>query len=328
MTTPQHPIGAGFGACSTSVDVMAGIDLAGKTAIVTGGASGLGLETARALAAAGARVVVAARTLEQGAAARAAHPRIESDVLDLADAAAIDAFAARFLASGRALDLLVNNAGIMAVPLARDSRGHESQFATNHLGHFQLTARLWPALVASGAARVVTLSSRGHRIAPVDFDDIDFAHRPYNKWVAYGQSKSANALFAVELDARGAAQGIRAFSVHPGAILSPLARHLSDEEIASFNVHDAQGNVIVDPARDLKSVAQGAATTLWCATSAALDGMGGVYCEDCDIAAVKPPASDGAAPAVRGVEPWAIDRASAARLWAVSEAMCGLAFGA
>jgi NAD(P)-dependent dehydrogenase (short-subunit alcohol dehydrogenase family) len=237
--------------------------------------------------------------------------------LDLMDPNSIDTFAEDFLARGIALDLLINSAGIMAAPLARDVRGCEAQFSTNHLGHFQLAHRLWPALQRAQGARIVALSSRGHRIAPVDFDDIQFERRPYDKWVAYGQSKTANALFAVGADARGAPDGIRAFSVHPGSILGPLARHLTPAEVAAFGVHDDDGQVINAPQRDLKNVAQGAATIVWCATSPALQGMGGVYCENCDIAV---PASDRAP---GGVKDWATESATAERLWQVSESLAG-----
>lgn len=257
MRTPQLPIGSGFGPASTAMDVVAGIDLSGRTAIVTGGYSGLGLEAVRALAHAGARVIVPARDASRAHQATDAIDGVEIDVLDLLVPSSIDAFADRFLQSGRALDILVNNAGIMATPLTRDSRGYEAQFATNHLGHFQLTLRLWPALRKAGSARVVSVSSGGHTISPVDFSDIGFNQRAYDKWIAYGQAKSANVLFAVALDKRGMNHGIRAFSLHPGTVLSPLARHLSEAEIASFNVRDALGEAIIDLERDLKTAEQG-----------------------------------------------------------------------
>ncbi|TFW21675.1 oxidoreductase [Duganella callida] len=311
----QAPLHSGYTAASTAAEVIADAprSLAGKVAIVTGGHSGLGLETVRVLAGAGVRVVVPARSPRQAAAALAGIDCVEVAAMDLMAADSVSAFADSFLASGRPLHLLINSAGIMAAPLARDARGHESQFATNHLGHFRLTRHLWPALQRAQGARVVSVSSRGHQIAGIDFDDIDFREREYDKWVAYGQSKTANVLFAVGADARGKDEGIRAFALHPGSILSPLARHLTAEEIAGFGVHDADGRLINDPARDLKNVQQGAATAVWCATSAQLDGIGGVYCEDCDIAAVE-------AEQRRGVRPWAIDPMLADRLWDVSAA--------
>ncbi|MEB9338288.1 SDR family NAD(P)-dependent oxidoreductase, partial [Bacillus cereus] len=198
--TIQKPIYSGFGARTTAKEALGGKDLSGKIAIVTGGYSGLGLEITRVLAEAGATVIVPARRIEQAQEATANIPRVELEKLDLINPDSIDAFANRFLSTGRPLHILVNGAGIMANPLKRDVRGYESQFATNHLGHFQLTARLWPALVQANGARVVSVSSRGHRICGVDFNDPNFTNRHYDKWQAYGQSKTANALFAVELD--------------------------------------------------------------------------------------------------------------------------------
>jgi NAD(P)-dependent dehydrogenase (short-subunit alcohol dehydrogenase family) len=208
----------------------------------------------------------------------------------------------------------VNNAGIMATPLVRDARGFESQLATNHLGHFQLTARLWPALRKAKGARVVSLSSRGHVRGAVDFDDPHFDRRPYDKWVAYGQSKTANALFAVGLDARGQAHGVRAFSVHPGAVMTELVRWMSEDEVRAA----VEGASKVPGG--FKTTEQGAATSVWCATSPALDGMGGVYCEDVDIAEAVP--ADFEVP--RGVRPWAMDPELAERLWAKSEQWTGV----
>ena len=232
MTTEQQPLKSGFGANTSAREVLAGHDLTGKIAIVTGGYSGVGLETTRALAEAGAKVVVPARTQEKARTALAGIPRVEIEILELIEPASIDSFANRFLGSSRPLDILINNAGIMAPPLKRDARGYESQFATNHLGHFQLTARLWPALIRAGKARVISVSSTGISFGGVDFDDPNFERRMYDKWKAYGQAKTANALFSVALDKRGQAHSIRAFSVHPGGIYTGLARHLPLEELA------------------------------------------------------------------------------------------------
>ena len=207
----------------------------------------------------------------------------------------------------------------MAPPLTRDGRGYEIQFATNHLGHFQLTARLWESLRRAGAARVVSLSSVGHRRAPVDLDDPNFERRAYDKWAAYGQSKSANSLFAVELDRRGRGHGVRAFAVHPGGVLTDLVRHMTDDELAAYGIVRA-GGALQAPATGYKTVAQGAATSVWCAVSPALNGRGGVYCEDCDIAA----AVAGDSKALSGVRPWAIDKAVARALWDLSERLTGL----
>ena len=244
------------------------------------------------------------------------------DTLDLMDPISIDAFANRFLGSGQALHILVNNAGIMANPLTRDARGYESQFSTNHLGHFQLTARLWPALQRANGARVVSLSSVGHRRAPVNFEDPNFERREYDRWIAYGQSKTANALFAVGLDEIAQRDGIRAFSVHPGGVITDLIRYMTAEEVCAYGVVDEHGRPIIDPARNMKTPEQGAATSVWCAANPRLEGLGGVYCEDCDIAAPVP----GDSKELRGVRPWAIDRGFARELWSLSERLAGVRF--
>jgi NAD(P)-dependent dehydrogenase (short-subunit alcohol dehydrogenase family) len=318
MSTPQQPIISGFGMRTEARDAIGGRDLTGKIAIVTGGYSGLGLETTKALAGAGATIIVPARTPDKARAALAGIANVEQAALDLADPASIDAFAASFLGGNRKLDILINNAAIMASPLMRDARGYEAQFATNHLGHFQLTARLWPALAQSGGARVVSLSSIGHRRAPVNLEDPSFERGEYDKWEAYGRAKSANALFAVALDRRGEPHNVRAFAVHPGGIMTDLQRFMPDEEKRAMGWIDEQGRV-----NDrFKTPSQGAATSVWCATNAQLQGMGGVYCEDCDIAEAV--AAD--AQVWNGVRPWAIDPVVAENLWALSEQMAGLSF--
>src|SRR3954449_6759874 len=311
MTTPQRPIGSGFGYRSTATEVLEGIDLSGKLAIVTGGYSGLGLETTRALAGAGAHVVVPARRPEHAREVLAGIERVEVDELDLGDLDSVHAFAARFLESGRAVDILINNAAIMACPETRVGPGWEAQFATNHLGHFVLANLLWPALAAGGGARVVALSSTGHKISPIRFDDLQF-ETGYDKWAAYGQAKTANSLFAVQLDALGQDAGVRAFAAHPGGILTPLQRHLTKEEMIERGWIDAEGNVLAR----FKTPEQGAATATWAATNPRLEGMGGVYCEDCDIAS--PTDVGGPDARMRGVDAHAIDPDAAARLWTVS----------
>lgn len=325
MTTAQAPLPSGFGFESTAAEVLGKRSLADKVVIVTGGYAGIGLETTRVLAGAGATVVVPVRTPEKASAAVAGIPRVELVPMDLADPASIDRFAATFLQSKRPLHLLINNAGIMAAPLMRDERGYEMQFATNHLGHFQLTARLWPSL-AKGA-RIVSLSSRGHHRGAVDFEDTMFERRPYEKWTAYGQAKTANVLFAVRLQKYGQPRGIEAFAVHPGGIITDLMRHLSIEEKAAFGIVDGKqvATEVESPAFKgttlrLKTVEQGAATQVWAATNEMLLGKGGVYCEDCDIAKI---AGEGGA---SGVRSYAIDPDHAERLWKRSEEWTGVRF--
>ena len=321
MPLAQKPIASPFRHASEAGEVIHGIDLTGKTAIVTGGSAGLGVETVRALASAGAAVVMPVRSPDKGekvaAELRAAtgNPKIELAAMDLEDYASVRAFAAAFLSSGRPLDILINNAGIMACPERRIAGGIESQFGTNHLGHLLLAASLAPALLKAKGARVVALSSIGHRRSPVNFDDINFEKHPYDKWEAYGQAKTANALFAVELNRRLEGKGVNAYAVHPGGIMTELQRDLSKAEIKAFGWVDDEGRVN----SRFKTPAGGAATAVWCATSPLLAEGGGVYCEDCNVAAAV--AADDQSFA--GVRPWAIDPEQARRLWSVSEDMLG-----
>lgn len=308
MNTMQKPLGPPFTPFTTAEEVARGIDMSGKTVVVTGGASGLGLESVRVFTSLGARVIVPARNVDAARRALAGLARVEVAELELTEPASIRAFARDFLASGRSLHRLVLSAGIMATPLFRDVEGREGQFATNHLGHFRLTAALWPALKAAGKARVVVLSSRGHLLPGFDLTDLDFTRRPYDKVAAYAQSKTANALFAVALDARGRKHGIRAYSVHPGSILGNLARHASREELEAYGALNPDGTPLIDPANDKKNFAQGAATMVWCATAPELEGIGGVYCEDSDIAPVE-------AEGRFGVRPYAADPNLAEALW-------------
>lgn len=304
MTT-QTPLRSAFGATSTATDVLAGIDLTGKLAIVTGGYSGIGLEATRALARAGAHVIVPARRPELAATALASVPGTEVAALDLGDLESVAAFADAFLASGRRIDILLANAGVMANPETRVGPGWESQFATNHLGHFALTNRLWP--VINDGARIVVTSSNAHHITGMQWDNLQLEDA-YDRWLAYGQSKTANVLFAVELDRRGASRDVRAFATHPGLIETPLQRHFTVPEQIKLGWRDSDG--VVMPG--FKSTAQGAATQVWAATSPALEGLGGVYCDDCDIAPRE------------SVQEWATDPEQATRLWAVSAALTGV----
>ena len=315
MTTPQHKIGSGFDMRSTAAEVLSGIDLTGKLAVVTGGYSGLGIETTKALVGAGAQVVVPARRPEVAREALAGLDGVEVDQLDLSDLASVAAFADRVLASGRDIHLAINNAAIMASGENHVGPGWEGQFATNHLGHFALINRLWPA-IQRGQGRVVALSSSGHRRSPIRWDDLNFA-TGYDKWAAYGQAKTANSLFAVQLDALAKDSGIRAFAVHPGGILTPLQRHITREEMVAFGWVDEEGNLVND---NFKTPEQGAATTVWAATSPQLADNGGVYCEDCDIAEMVPDDDMSA----QGVRSYAVDPERAARLWTLSAELTGV----
>jgi NAD(P)-dependent dehydrogenase (short-subunit alcohol dehydrogenase family) len=328
----QQPIHSGFNATSTVADVMNGIDLSGKTIIVTGGYAGIGLETVKVFSKAGAKIIVPARDIKKATANLQGIANVTIETMDLMSTESIDSFAEKFLATGSTLDILVNNAGIMWVPLLRDKRGYESQLATNHLGHFQLTARLWPALKKANSTRIVTVSSFGHQMAPFNFDDPNFLNRDYETLQGYGQSKTANNLFTVELDHRAKAFGIRAFAVHPGSVNgTDLGRAAPMVLFQQMGTHDADGNIFPEVAASLKTVEQGAATSVWCATSRQLNDIGGVYCENADVAELdegniehnyNDPSS------LRGVKPYSVDAENAEKLWTLSETMTGVSFPA
>lgn len=308
MTDQQKPLGSRFGARTTASEVLAGFDLSGKSAIITGGHSGLGLEAVKALAGAGAKVIVAARDPGVASCCTASIPNVSIEQLDLSDPQSVRLFADRILAAGIHIDMLINNAGVMACSEKRVGPGWESQFAINHIGHFALTTWLWSAL--EGGARVLSVSSAGHHNSPIRWADIHF-EQGYDKWLAYGQSKTANALFAVHLDRLGREAGIRAFSLHPGKIFTPLQRHLSQAEMIEAGWLDADGSP-ADPT--FKTPAQGAATAVWAATSPRLAELGGLYCEDCDVA-LRAETTD--EPFV-GVRFYATDPNEAERLWRYS----------
>lgn len=318
----QKPIGSGFNATSTTSDVIKGINLTGKLAVVTGGNTGIGLETVKTLANAGATVIVPARDIEKATKNLQGVANVEIEELDLMNPDSIDRFSRKFLASGRPLHLLINNAGIMFVPLRRDSRGIESQLATNHLAPFQLTATLWDALKKANGARVINISSQGHHFSPFNFEDPNFENRAYDTLSAYGQSKTAINLFSLELDSRAKPFGIRVYAVHPGNIWgTELAREAPLELLQGFGFIDENGHPVQEVVESLKTIPQGAATTVWSATSPLLDNVGGVYCEDSDIAELALGQDE-----PTGVKPYSLDEDNAKNLWALSEKLTGITF--
>jgi NAD(P)-dependent dehydrogenase (short-subunit alcohol dehydrogenase family) len=307
-----------LGAKSTTDDVLAGRDLSGVDVVITGTSAGLGVETARALAAHGATVVGVVRDVDKArrALTDAGAPDVELYQADLASLASIRDFTARFVADGHdRIDVLVGNAGIMACPYGTTADGFELQFGTNHLGHFVLVNRLLPLLLTGPPARIVMLSSAGHSFSPVSLDDPGFAATPYDAWIAYGRAKTANVLFAVELDRRLQARGVRATAVHPGGIVTELGRHLTDETLAALM--EARGERTLE----WKSVPQGAATSVWAGFVADADAVGGRYCEDCSVSPVIDPPLR-----TTGVMRYAVDPETAAALWSLSEQMVGESF--
>ena len=326
----QNPVHSGFDSKSTAHDVINGIDLIGKIAIVTGGYAGIGLETVAAFISAGAKVIVPARDIRKARHNLNGLRNVTIEGMDLMDPGSINSFAERFLETQNTLHLLVNNAGIMWVPMQRDRRGYESQLTTNHLGHFQLTAKLWPALKNANGARVVNVSSFGHQMADFHFDDPNFENREYESLSGYGQSKTANNLFSVELDHRGKFFGVQSFSVHPGSVNgTDLGRVAPMTLFQQMGTHDENGIIKQEVAAKLKNVEQGAATSVWCATSPKLNDIGGVYCEDADVAELDEgniehnydePSS------LRGVKPYSVDAKNAVKLWALSEKMINIPF--
>ena len=312
----QKPIGSGFGAKSEPTEVLEGIDLNGKVALVTGGYSGIGLETTRALSDCGARVIVPARRRD------IAIDELEGIInkedilnLDLANPNSVYKFVEEFVDNGITLDILINNAAVMACPQMLTDNGWDLQFAVNHIGHFILTKGLLPSLLQSNESRVVTLSSTGHKLSGIRWDDIHFEN-DYDKWQSYGQSKTAASLLAIELDSRMKNEGIRALSVHPGGIFTPLQRHLQKEEMIALGWLNEDGELSEMAAAGFKSATQGASTTLWCATNPMLSNIGGVYCENCDVAARE---DDGPNARYVGVADWAIDTEEANKLWEETE---------
>ena len=289
ISEQQKPVNSGFGAKSEPKEVLEGIDLNGKVAMVTGGYSGIGLETARGLKDAGARVIVPARRTDVA----------KSELSGIVDD----------------VDILINNAAVMACPQMPTKEGWDLQFAVNHIGHFILTKGLLPVMAKSSEARIVTLSSTGHKLSGIQWEDIHF-EESYDKWKAYGQSKTAASLLAVEIANRMKDEGIKTYSVHPGGIFTPLQRHLEKEEMIALGWLGEDGELSEMAAANFKSTTQGATTSLWCATSPMLDDVSGVYCENCDVAARQ---EDGPMARYIGVADWAVDTEEASKLWELTE---------
>jgi len=308
-----------FGHDTTTDEVLDGIDLSGKTAFVTGGSGGLGAETARALAAHGASVTITARNIEKGnnvveeIKKSTGNQNIDLVALELSDFDSVRKCAQTWLASHDKIDMLMLNAGVMACPLTRNPQGYEHQFATNHLGHFLLTGLLVPAILKGSGSRIVATSSARYRASDIHYDDIHFDKREYEKWSAYGQAKTANALFALEINNRLKDKGVRAFSLHPGVIRTDLQRHFTEDDVNMIKK-------VIDQIK-FKTVESGAATQVWAASAPELESEGGIFLQDCQVAGVS------TGPESKfGAMPYAADPESAAKLWVVSEEMVGQKF--
>ena len=314
-----------FGLESTTDEVLEGVDLSGKRILVTGVSAGLGVESARALVAHGATVVGTARDLDKARRAlteamKASASKVELVEVDLASLKSVRAGASELLSRGKPFDVIIANAGIMACPQGKTTDGFETQFGTNHLGHFVLVNRI--ASLMKPGSRLVNLSSAGHRYSDVDLDDPNFDRTPYDPWIGYGRSKTANVLFAVEFDRRHKTSGVAATAVHPGGIQTELSRHLTPEMTrALIERINAANKAVGEPDFSFKSIPQGAATSVWAGVVATADQVGGRYCEDCHVAeVVSDPVNR------RGVKPYALDAEHAKALWVKSEDMVGERF--
>ena len=316
ISEQQKPVNSGFGAKTEPSEVLKEVDLNGKVAMVTGGYSGIGLETVRGLKDSGARVIVPARRTDV-ARAELAEIVENGDILemDLADPSSVTRFINEFNASGTSLDILVNNAAVMACPQMPTKQGWDLQFAVNHIGHFILTKGLLDVISQSSEARIVTLSSTGHKLSGIQWEDIHFENS-YDKWKSYGQSKTAASLLAIEISSRMKDEGIKTYSVHPGGIFTPLQRHLEKEEMIALGWLGEDGELSEMAAANFKSTTQGASTSLWCATSPMLNDVSGVYCENCDVAVRQ---EDGPMARYVGVADWAVDTDEASKLWELTE---------
>ena len=317
----QTPTKSGFHSKTNADEITNGIDLNEKIAIVTGGYSGIGLETTRELVASGAKVIIPAKRTEVAVQNLEGIVSKENIVeMDLGNLNSVKKFTEDFKESFGKLDLLINNAGIMACPETRIGNGWESQFAVNHIGHFLLTKELMDTMAENDSARFISLSSSAHSLTGILWDDIHFQNNPYDKWMAYGQSKTASSLIAIEFHRRMVDKGVSGFSVHPGGILTPLQRHLQKDEMVALGWMDENGSPSEMAKNFFKSTSQGASTTLWCATSSNLNGIGGVFCEDCDIAKRKNEVDD-SLQRYFGVADWAVDTEEASKLWDMTEKM-------
>ena len=317
----QKPIASGFGQKTEPSEILRGINLDGKTIIVTGGYSGIGLETTRALKNAGARVIIPAKRVD------VAINQLDGIVdkkdiveMDLGDLNSVQKFVDSFNEQNITLDILINNAGIMACPETRINQVWESQFAINQIGHFLLTNGLMDSMKKSEDSRLVSLSSSAHSISGIIWDDIHFKSNPYDKWVAYGQSKTASSLLAIEFNRRMKDHGSKGFAVHPGGIITPLQRHLQNEEMVAFGWTNEDGSLSDFAQKHFKTPTQGASTSLWCATSPMLNEIDGVFCENCNVAERKANLDESML-RYFGVADWAIDTDEAAKLWDKTEVM-------
>ena len=317
----QKPINSGFNSKSETSDILSEINLSDKVAIVTGGYSGIGLETTKGLILAGAKVIIPAKRPE--IAFKNLNGIVSEDnviKMDLSDLNSVKEFTDSFKENFSKLDLLINNAGIMACPETRIGNNWESQFAVNHIGHFLLTNELMDMMEDVEGARFVSLSSSAHSLTGILWDDIHFQKTPYDKWMAYGQSKTACSLMAIEFNTRMKDKGVEGFAVHPGGIITPLQRHLEKEEMVALGWMDEDGSPSELAKNFFKSTSQGASTALWCATSPDLKGLGGVFCEDCDIAKRKSEV-DESMQRYFGVADWAVNTDEGSRLWEATELM-------